>query len=90
MWKPDGEIVAPGIMKLRSDPSKRTNLGAFAYIVRHESIKTKILPVLKYMVDAYDEHINLQFNNWNVYLLNPGIIDINDELQNESAINSIN
>ena len=90
MWKPDGEIVAPGIMKLRSDPSKRSNLGTFAYIVRHGSIKTKILPSLKYMVDAYDEHINLQFNNWNVYLLNPGIIDINDELQNESAINEIN
>jgi GR25 family glycosyltransferase involved in LPS biosynthesis len=90
MWKPDGEVVAPGIMKLRSDPTKRTNLGAFAYIVRHGSLKTKILPSLKYMVDAYDEHINLKFNDWNVYLINPGIMDINDELQNESAINGIN
>lgn len=90
MWKPDGKIVAPGIMKLRSDPSRRTNLGAFAYVVRHGAIKTKILPSLKYMVDAYDEHINLHFNDWNVYLLNPGIIEMNDELQNESAINGIN
>lgn len=90
MWKPDGVIIAPGVMKLRSDPNKRTNLGAFAYIVRHGSIRSKILPWLDYMIDAYDEHLNLRFNSWNVYLLHPGIVDINDDLQKDSSINAIN
>ena len=90
MWHPNGKEVAPGVWKLTSDPSKRTNLGAFAYVVRHGSIRTKLLPWLHYMNDAYDEQLNLQFGAWNVYLLHPGIIDIHDELQKDSSINAIN
>jgi hypothetical protein len=66
------------------------NLGTFAYVVRHGAIQHKILPTLKYMNDAFDEQINQHFNMWNCYVLHPGIIDINDELQAESAINAIN
>lgn len=90
MWKPIGRDVAPGIIKLQSDPRLRVNLGTFAYMVRHGAIQHKILPALKYMNDAYDEHINQYFNEWNCYVLHPGIVDIDDELQAESAINAIN
>lgn len=90
MWKPIGTDVAPGIIKLQSDPRIRANLGTFAYVVRHGAIHGKILPSLKYMNDAFDEQVNLHFNEWNCYVLHPGIIDINDELQAESAINAIN
>jgi GR25 family glycosyltransferase involved in LPS biosynthesis len=90
MWKPIGTDVAPGIIKLQSDPRVRVNLGTFAYVVRHGAIQNKILPALKYMNDAFDEQINNHFNEWNCYVLHPGIIDINDELQAESAINAIN
>jgi GR25 family glycosyltransferase involved in LPS biosynthesis len=90
MWKPYGNDVASGIIKLKSDPRIRVNLGTFAYVVRHGAIQHKILPTLKYMNDAFDEQINQHFNQWNCYVLHPGIIDINDELQAESAINAIN
>jgi len=90
MWKPLGTDVGPGVIKLKSDPRLRVNLGTFAYIVRHGAIHGKILPALKYMNDAYDEQINYHFNEWNCYALNPGIIDVNEELQAESAINAIN
>jgi GR25 family glycosyltransferase involved in LPS biosynthesis len=90
MWKPIGTDVAPGIIKLQSDPRIRANLGTFAYVVRHGAIHGKILPMLKYMNDAFDEQVNVHFNEWNCYVLHPGIIDINDELQAESAINAIN
>lgn len=90
MWKVYGVDVAPGIVKLQTDTRVRMNLGTFAYIVRHGSLKHKILPHLKLMNDAFDEQMNLKFNDWNCYVLNPGIIEINDDLQKDSSINAIN
>ena len=90
MWKPYGNDVASGIIKLKSDPRIRVNLGTFAYVVRHGAIHGKVLPSLKYMNDAFDEQINQHFDEWNCYVLHHGIIDINDELQADSAINAIN
>lgn len=88
-WRPNGNEVYPGIIKLAANPNIRCNLGTFAYVVRHGALK-KILPWLKYMNDAYDEHINLKFSEWNCYGLNPGIVEIDDDLQAKSSINSIN
>ena len=90
MWKVYGDDVAPGVVTLKTDVRVRVNLGTFAYIVRHGSLKHKILPHLKLMNDAFDEQMNLKFNDWNCYALNPGIIEINDDLQKKSAINAIN
>jgi hypothetical protein len=39
------------------------------------------------MVDAYDDQLNRKFNEWNVYLLEPGIVSVHDF---GSAINDIN
>jgi len=71
IWKPYGEDVAPGVMKLKSDTRIRVNLGTFAYVVRHGSIKHKILPWFEHMIDAWDEQMNLKFNEWNCYALVP-------------------
>ena len=90
IWKPHGDDVAPGVIKLKADPRIRANIGSFAYVVRHGAIHGKILPALKYMNDAYDEQLNYHFNEWNCYVLHPGIIDIDDELQADSSINAIN
>jgi len=90
IWKPYGVDVAPGIMKLKSDPRIRVNLGTFCYVVKHGSIKNKILPWLEYMNDAYDEQLNLKFNEWNCYATVPRIIDIDEDLSADSAINKIN
>jgi GR25 family glycosyltransferase involved in LPS biosynthesis len=90
MWKVHGDDVAPGVVKLKTDTRIRVNLGTFAYVVRHGSLKSKILPHLKLMNDAFDEQMNLKFNDWNCYVLNPGMIEIDDDLQKASAINAIN
>ena len=90
MWKVHGDDVAPGVVKLKTDTRVRVNLGTFAYVVRHGSLHSKILPKLKLMNDAFDEQMNLFFNDWNCYALNPGIIEIDDDLQKASAINAIN
>ena len=89
MWHPHGQKVSEGILKLKTNRTIRCNLGTFAYVVRHGAIP-KILPELKYMVDAYDEQMNLFFSKWNCYLLDPGIIEMNSELQLNSSINAIN
>jgi len=89
MWKPHGTKVAEGIMKLDTNTHIRCNLGTFAYVVRHGAIP-KILRELQYMTDAYDEQMNLHFAKWNCYLLEPGIIEIDSDLQNKSSINAIN
>jgi GR25 family glycosyltransferase involved in LPS biosynthesis len=90
MWKVHGDDVAPGVVKLKTDTRVRVNLGTFAYVVRHGSLKSKILPHLKLMNDAFDEQMNLKFQDWNCYVFNPGIIDIDDEQQKDSSINAIN
>lgn len=89
MWHPNGNEIAPGIRKLESNPGIRCNLGAFAYVVRHGAIP-KILEWLHYMIDAYDEQMNLKFNEWNCYILHPGIVEIDSKLQEQSSINTIN
>ena len=89
MWRPHGTKVAEGIMKLDTNANIRCNLGTFSYVVRHGAIP-KILRELQFMMDAYDEQMNLQFAKWNCYLLEPGIIEIDSDLQNKSSINAIN
>ena len=91
LWKPNGQDINPGIKKLEFNPNlMRQNLATFAYIVKHSSIKKKILPWLKYMVDAIDEQYLLKFNEWNVYAIQPNIISVNDEYAQNSSINEIN
>ena len=89
LWNITGKDVAPGIKKLRS--AKRSeeapNVGTFAYIVRHGAIQTKILPWLRYMIDAIDEQYVMKFDEWNVYGLKVNIINPNI---GESSINEIN
>ena len=85
--KPVGQLIGPNIMKLEykiGDDSG--NWGTHAYLVKHSSIRTKILPWLRYMVDAIDEQYKMKFNSWNVYAVVPGIIPLNEE---QSAVSSI-
>jgi GR25 family glycosyltransferase involved in LPS biosynthesis len=86
--KPVGKMVAPRVIKLtnHTSGSESGNWGSHAYLVRHGAIKSKILPWLKYMVDAYDEQLKYKFDSWNCYAVTPGIILLNSELSNDSSI----
>jgi len=88
--KPVGNLVAPNIMKLKYKISGDSgNWGTHAYLVRHGSIKTKILPWLTYMIDSYDEQLKMKFNEWNCYAVVPGIIPLNQEHSKHSSIQKI-
>jgi GR25 family glycosyltransferase involved in LPS biosynthesis len=89
LWHPLGTEVAPGILRLRTDPTKRVNLGAFCYVVRHGALRTKILPWLRYMVDAYDEQLALKYGEWESYGVQPNLVTVNEDV-GESSINQIN
>ena len=85
--KPVGKPVAPQVMKLMNKPGKEIgNWGTHAYVVRHSSIKEKILPWLTYMIDAIDEQYKMKFGEWKVYAVVPGIIPLNRELSDDSSI----
>ena len=92
IWHITGKDVAPGVKKLRSPQGSEQgkNLGTFAYVVRHGALKSKILPWLRYMIDAIDEQFVLKFDEWNVYGIEPNMVMINDDLNNNSSINEIN
>ena len=85
--KPVGNLISNNIMKLEykiGDDSG--NWGTHAYLVKHSSIRSKILPWLTFMIDAIDEQYKMKFNSWNVYAVLPGIIPLNEE---QSAVSSI-
>lgn len=91
MTKPVGTYIADGVLKNRSaSPGDAGNWGSYAYLVRHGSLKTKILPQLEFMTDAIDEQCNVMFKHLNVYTITPSIIQPNKELNDKSTINKIN
>ena len=90
IWNPTGKAINEHVIKLQVTDKPRANLGTFAYIVRHGAIKTKILPWLRYVVDAIDEQYSIKFNEWNVYAVTPNIIGVNEVMNEKSTINDIN
>lgn len=83
---PIGKKIGPNVMKLEYKLGVGGNWGTHAYMVKHSSIRKKISPWLKYMVDSIDEHYKLKFNEWNVYAIVPGIIKLNEEQSANSTI----
>ena len=85
--KPVGHFVEEGVMKLAYTIGEDSgNWGTHSYLVKHSSIRTKLLPWLAYMVDALDEQYKMKFNEWNVYAVVPGIIPLNEEQSANSSI----
>jgi hypothetical protein len=58
-------------------------------VVRHGALRTKILPWLQYMIDAYDEQLALKYGEWNAYGVQPNLVAVNQDFE-ESSINQIN
>jgi GR25 family glycosyltransferase involved in LPS biosynthesis len=85
-----GEIesvpVADGLVRLVPG---RNQYGTHAYLVKHGSIKTKLLPALRFMTDAIDNQYNSLFHDMNVYCVNPNIIVPDEEVSAKSTILAI-
>ena len=62
--------------------------GTHSYMVRHGALKSKILPDMEWMTDAIDEQYKQYFHKWNVYLIDPSIITLNEKLSENSSIQS--
>ena len=91
LTQPLGSPIGERILKASSaKPGHEGNWGTQAYMVRHGSIKTKILPALEYMTDAIDEQYNDHFNEWNVYVVEPAIIKLDTEMSADSSLLKVN
>jgi len=82
-----GIPIADNIIKLR--PYQKDQYGTHAYLVKHGSLKTKILPALRFMTDAIDEQYNTLFGDLNAYCIRPSIIELHSELSKTSSINKL-
>jgi len=87
--KPIGKPISPCVWKLTHATKDEGNWGTHAYLVKHKSLKEKILPWLKYMIDALDLQYNIKFDEWNVYSIQPDIIKLNKTQSAKSTIQTM-
>jgi len=73
---PIGINISPSVKKLTHAIQDQGNWGTHAYIVKHSSLKSKILPWLEYMIDAIDLQLNIKYDDWNVYAFDPAILKL--------------
>lgn len=83
---PQGTPIADNIIKLSTN---KDQWGTYAYLVKHGSIKTKLLPALRFMTDAIDEQYNTIFGDINAYCIRPSIINPDEVTGKKSSILAI-
>jgi len=86
---PIGKLVRPNILKLEHALQDQGNWGTHAYLIRHGALKEKVLPWLTYMIDAIDLQLNIKFDEWNVYSIQPDIIKLNKKQAKKSTIQTM-
>ena len=84
----DTTPISAHILKLNKDLTSSKNMGTWAFIVKNTSIKDKILPVLKQMIDELDLQLGKSADILNMYLITPPIIYLHDTA-NQSIIEKI-
>lgn len=77
--------VNKGLVKIKKTLDPECNWGTYSYIVKNSSIKTKILPALKHMINHLDQQYTTYADVINEYIAY-GIIPVNRELHNKSTI----
>jgi GR25 family glycosyltransferase involved in LPS biosynthesis len=70
-----GKRVGKHVIKF--SPRTKKNWGNWAYVVRHKTMKKKLLPRLKVMTDGIDVQFNRFSDKVNMYVIQPNIVDIN-------------
>ena len=76
--------IAPNVVKATVNDNNG-NYGAHSYMVRHGSIN-KILNELKTMKYAIDIQYRFSYDKLNVYIIDPGLIKLNNKLNVKSSI----
>ena len=78
--------IDPPVYKGTTSFTDQGNWGTQAYVVRHGSIRSRILPKLKYMSHEIDVQLNLYFDEMNVYFLYPNLLALDSEQSKHSSI----
>ena len=71
---------------LRGVKAEKGNWGTHAYMVKHSSLKNRILPKLRHMSHEIDVQLNMYFNDLNVYIMSPEILHVNEDIAAKSNI----
>jgi len=82
---PKGIAIADGIQKaiVTNDTG---NWGTHAYIVRHGSIRSRILPQIRYMESEIDVQLNNHADILNIYIFQPPLLRLNTQFSETSTI----
>jgi len=83
-----GIPIADNIVKLQ--PLGYGQWGTHAYLVKHGSIKTKLLPALRFMTAAIDDQYSSLFGDLNAYCIRPSILPLNETMSTKSTILAMN
>jgi len=70
-----GKKISKHVLKI--NPRTRKNWGNWAYVVRHKTLKRKLLPRLKTMTDGIDVQFNRFSDKVNMYVVQPNIVNLN-------------
>lgn len=87
---PKAKEVSPAVQKFEKQMTSHNNWGNWAYIVRHKSLKDKILPLLEYMIDPVDIQLHKFADKINIYLAKPSLVTLNEKTTYNSNINKLN
>ena len=85
-----GKKVSANLMKLDRDITGLKNWGIWSYIVRNESVATKILPHFQEMLDVPDIQLARFADKINMYLITPPITYADPETAFQSVVTEKN
>jgi len=88
---PKAKEVSPNVHKFEKQMTSHNNWGNWAYIVRHKSLKDRILPLLEHMIDPVDIQLHkFAGDKLNIYLAKPSLVTLNEKTTYNSNINKLN
>jgi GR25 family glycosyltransferase involved in LPS biosynthesis len=87
---PKAKEVSPAVQKFEKQMTSHNNWGNWAYVVRHKTLKDKILPLLEHMIDPVDIQLHKFADKINIYLAKPSLVTLNEKTTYNSNINKLN
>lgn len=87
---PNAKEVSPAVHKFEKQMTSHNNWGNWAYVVRHKSLKDRILPLLEHMIDPVDLQLHKFADKIHIYLAKPSLVTLNEKTTYNSNINKLN
>jgi GR25 family glycosyltransferase involved in LPS biosynthesis len=85
----EGKKISENVIKLDKDMSGMKNWGFWAFLVKNASIPERILPKMEHMLDVPDIQMAKFADKLNMYLIDPPIVDLNQETASKSVVSDI-